>query len=447
MDISEVIRAFESAADAYRKTTDFNPYSTIEDRFTAAGEFRRWIEYFKSVGPTADAIFEAELYSDEPHRSAAAARLWIECGDVRSLTRLSQDAVAFRGRIRWPDLKRLWTIVPPPREALDEFRATGADELAPLMHALLLQPTAEAQRLFADLVNGSDYGLLTQALASVARWNMPSPLREVMQSYIVDAAILADWDGLDVRVEAAFYLGLQGDQAGIDYLRYAAYSPERRVAVRACHALAQLALPDAVEPTMELLRCDDGDVVRWALNIAADLGLPLFVPALCDIAQNKLTSPVYDSETPLYDEAIRALRDIVGGPLLTLDEDNAEPESGGFYGEGEFSEAFRSQAIALAQSAITTMNPVLRYSRGDLLTLGHLASDLLNRHSGPFLRAAHNLRAMCGEDYGLDVEDDLIANFPAIVAWMRRVQDNDLLSPSGWAFAGKPLPTPIFRFQ
>ncbi len=154
---------------------------------------------------------------------------------------------------------------------------------------------------------------------------------------------------------------------------------------------------------------------------------------------------MYDSETPSYDEAVRALRTIIGKPLEDLEEDYVDPATdpqAEFYGEGAFTQAFRQQALTIARHSLTTTNPLRCYWRGELLTLTHLAGDLLSPHSGRMHRAAHNLRAITGEDYGFDLDDDLIANLGAIEAWQHRASRGEPLSPGGWAFWGKALPEP-----
>ena len=440
---------FDVATEVYTRCLLSGALLSGAERAASAREFRGWIDIFKSGGEEARAILEDRLQDENYNRCTTAARLFIECGDADSLARLSQNVISFRGKITWQDLKRLWVKVPPSKTLYDEFTQNNAYERTPLLQALLHRPTPAAYDLFREITEGRDwYGTQAQTVEALAKWNDLPLLREFMNMFVDRDNTLAYGNGRDVRTIAAFYLGLGGERDGIEFLKNEAGSANSAQATEACYYLEQLALPDAIEPTIRLFSRADGDTIARAMNIASDLGLPEFIPIFCNIADRKKTSPTYDSETPMYDEAIRAVRNIVGKPIEDLDEefvdprDNPEPE---IYGEGEFSEAYRRKAIAIAQNAMKAMNPVSRYRRGALLTLEHLATDLLSPHSGPMYRAAYHLRAITGEDYGFDVDDDLIANLPAIEAWQKRANRPEPLVPGGWAYFGTPLPYPKLK--
>ncbi len=338
------------------------------------------------------------------------------------------------------------------RETMDRFKSGGNPAKAIVQVELQnsdFYRFCAAIKLFIEIGDAASLAELSQNPATYGHRVPERDLKRLWKSFppSIDSYddAFVNLISSDDPIVTAFYLGLNGDSSGVEFLKNSADNPDSQQAVEACYYLAQLALPDAIEPMIHILASDDADAIALAINIAANLGLPAFIPALRHVTERKIVSPTYSSETPTYDEAIRAIRDIVGKPLDDLGEeyvDYSTERNEEFYGEGEFTEAFRNQALAISREAFQSMDSMKRYYRGELLTLTHLASDLLSPHAGPSYRAAYNLRAITGEDYGFDPDDDLITNLPAIEAWQKRANRPEPLEPGGWAFWGKSLPTP-----
>jgi hypothetical protein len=204
------------------------------------------------------------------------------------------------------------------------------------------------------------------------------------------------------------------------------------VARAAVQRFAWLAHPSGVAPVTAMLRARTNIAIQAAMDAAGDYRAAAFVPALLDLIKRKLKT-----KHTIPDDAINILASEIGYVALPDAIASLIGVSGHHVGEGG-----RRQALELLREATLQLDPSLRYWRGEPLTLAHLTDALLSRHAGTRAACAYQLRALTGEDHGYDVDDDIIANVPAIDAWRARLAQPEPVAPGHWAFLGKPLTPP-----
>jgi hypothetical protein len=363
-----------------------------------------WNNHFDAAAAAyVTAIYRPDLSAPQREAAAAAFRAWIE-----------------RFREGGPSARE--ALVAALTDA-DAYRRNAAARLL----TELSDPEAQVS-LFAAFARPENPSLSPSHLR---RLEKRAPLPEVVRERLVPVSP-SDEGPLD----AAFYRGLTGDRAAVAFLETSAAGTDAGQAASAALRLAWLAWPGAIRPLDDLLRSEEAESIGLALNAAAALRAAALGPALLDLAGG---APDLQLElVPLPDEAIRVLENMTGQPLPDEQVDFVADAI-----EEEFTAATRHAAVAHYSAVLQNLNRDRRYHRGAPLTLTHLAVDLLSIHTGPVHAAAYNLRAITGEDYGFDPDDDLIANLPAIAAWRERAaRAEPLTEPGGWAFAGAPLPDP-----
>ncbi len=428
---------FDQAADAYTKAIYSGAIPTSKEREDSALQFRDWMEIFKDGGAASLPVLEAELENPRADRYNPATRLLIELRLPEPLRKLNEKVIQSRKPVlSYSNLRLLWLAVPPPSDLVKKWMEVW--EILPVLRALLYQPSNEACSALDRILKFSDQRLTSFAVEASWRWIDKDLLQQIMHQPPLPSTLPGNFVSLvskDNRSTAAFYLALTGDMEAVSFLESIPAGTDKQQAAYACHFLSLLALPNMLKPAETLLKSDDGDAVAMTLSAAANTGSAALIPALMDLSGKRVFSEIYGYN--LADEAVRVLRELIGHPLDQLNEDydiDSIP--------AEFTEAFRHQAIAIAQAALPNLNPSKRYRLGEPLTLSHLVEDLLSPHSGPRQNAAWNLHAITGEDHGFNLDDDLIDNVLAIAAWRKRAERPEPLSPGGWAFLGQPLPDP-----
>ena len=453
MVLSDWVSNLDTAYELYKTAKYSGAIPSATEREDAALQFIQWIEYFKAGGSTAIQLLEAIFRSEDLIRRNVAGYILAEVLDLKKLTDFSNDLTHY-GNTQPPIsddiLKRFW-IAKTPENSDELFWQWSRKRLHIadiLLEGMLLRPSGKGQDLFHKILTSgrskthsaglSDtYGI--QAIRLVGGWKQPELLRHIIDDPpFALLPIEHQWDD-DPRQETAFYLGLMGDQGAIDFLEAIARGLKGFEAAQACRRLALLAQPSAIEPIIKLLHDDNGSVVNIALDAASIMGCTDLIPALLDLMSREIYAEGYHE--PLCDDAFLVIRSIIEDPTKSILREEMIEDSYGDYG-GILTEAFRQKAADYYRSQFKLLRPVRRYHQGELLTLKHLALDLLSPHWGPFERGGYNLRAITGEDHGLDLSpysSNFIANMPAILEWKKRAENSEPLEPGGWAFYGNKI--------
>jgi len=422
---------FNMAANVYRNALygDTTIKGTERERF--ANQFQSWIHEFKEGRASSLSVLESELESEDVYRYNAAARLLIELADLKPLQRLSEKIIqSGKPRLSDHNLTLLWIAAPPDVNLFEQL--AGRWEQISFVQAFLNQPSIEAATLLERILDTDEMGLSKFAIEAAISWVEKDRLKQFMDKPSAKQ-IIGDYVFEDARFPAAFYLGLGGDSKAISFLEDNASGDDLTQASFACHYLGWLALPNALRPVKRLLGSKDTYAVALTLGTAVSLGSPALIPILLDLISWKVNTRI--DPKPISDLAIQALRQIIGAPLDNLSEKYV-PESF----PAEYTDTYRKEVMKVCQEILPDFQLTLRYHSGYLVTLAHLAEDLLNPHSSPICVAAHNLKAITGEDYGFNLNADLITNLPAIKAWKKRAENpQPLTTPGGWAFKGFPL--------
>jgi hypothetical protein len=423
---------------------------TPDERQKAALEFSELIELFRDGGQPAAQTLEKNLYGNGRY---TAAYILIEIADYERLSAFGKEMTAYDNSyppLPFNLLKRLWTIQLPPNafNLFWEWVQKGIHTQLPLFEALLTYPNDEAANFFQRILSSGHSKQHSAGIANtwgvhairlVASWKQPELLHNVIDNpHLFLPPIEHAWES-DIRQEAALYLGLMGDQTAIAFLESLAEKLKGFEAAQACRRLALLAQSSAIEPIVKLLHDDDGSVVNIALDAASIISCTDLIPPLLDLMRREIYADGYHE--PLCDDAFRVVRSIIEDPSKSPFQEEMIEGSYGDYG-GILTEAFRQKAVDYYRSQFKTLKPARRYLQGELLTLKHLASDLLSPHWGPFERGAYNLTAITGEDHGLDLSpysSNFITNILAILEWEKRAENPEPLEPGGWAFYGNKI--------
>lgn len=417
--------AFNQAFEAYVIALHRGGSVSNIKRANSVAEFLKYVQDFEKGGDPALQILKTELSSQETLKRDTAIRLLIEIGDRETLAQVSESILTTGSpQLKPYYLKRLWEIIPQPKETFEVFYKKKRWEYIPMMEALLQYPTSEALDLFEELVATKDWNMLQFVVKSIAQWDNSQYLWRLVNENRLIAKI---------QSQAALYLGLKGDVDAVEWLEYTTLETDVILAAEATRNLALLALPAAIKPTEKILKGNDANAIAIAIDAAGYLSSGALVPSLLEAANYRMLSDHY--HVPVGDEALRSAWLITGFPIGLEEEflTNAVEE---------YTESFREKAISRCRIIFQDLDPVYRYHLGKPLTMNHIVDKLMSPHEGQVFSAYCNLKAITGEDYGFDPDDDLIANLSAINIWQRSASDHTYLKPGGWAYQGIPLPDP-----
>ncbi len=422
----------DKAAEAYTKTLYRGSDLSLSEKKQSVLELRNYQTQFKEGGASALSLLREELYSQDGIYRNISAEMLIEMRDLVSLKSLSESIINTQSpQLKGKILERLWLLLPPKTGDFIRLLDEGRWEREPLLKTILSnhQPS---DWVVKAVESSNDARALKILMDSISRWpNAESLLLKYMGGSSLDMQVTNIWN-TDARILAAFYLGMKGVIAGIDFLINIANHDDELQAVQACQHLAFLASPAVVKPLKSLLHSSNHDVVAISLLAASDIGVAGLINNLALLTQNEGYSPIFESF--IGDEAAKILKKIVGGQLVKLQDQyvlGSIPE----HFTNEFREYIAFQSVDIAKS----LDFGRRYRGGEPLTMATLVDDL---YKGNAIASAYNLRAITGEDYGYEVEWDLLDNVDAIVSWERRAVDPYPLTPGGWAYMGKPLVSP-----
>lgn len=432
--------AFDKAVTAYTEAV-YHANLSNQQRRVAASSFLAWITHFRSGGTPAKQLLETELASKNVLRRNTAARILVElCGpEIPScVTAIFDPNVVPR-----PDANILRLLGAPsslPKEAWEFFGRLNTHEQVALVEALLRIPTDEGiifvERSTTD--EAVPIPVKQATIKSIAKWKRPDLLWGIVNNPSHVIHDLPPWLNVDIRLDAAFYLGLNGDRQAVGFLDTITVSAENLQAAHAAVRLAWLAWPGALGPTARLLHTENADAIELALGAASYLASAALGDALLELASQPPDIRSRFSGIALPDEAITVLSNLTGDFSFSDGQGNhcedVVPDT--------LTDAARSRAISSCRDILQNLNPSQRYSRGEPLTLQHLTNNLSNPHDGPRRCAAYNLRSITGEDCGFDHDLDLVANLPAIIAWEKYIAESDVMKPGGWVFFGESLPDP-----
>ena len=430
---------FENAVDAYTKALYWADQES-HARETAAIVFHDLISQFHADQSEALDVLKESLRGEDVIRRNTAARLLVELSAPEAIACLIADLDRHTvPPLETTVLKQL-NLESPHREVIwRELQNFTPFEQVAILESLLRNPNDVALKFIMQKIIDGDSSMTNNVIVkALARWGRDDLLWRITNGHPASVnQNIPYWLMADMRLEAAFYLGLGGDQNAVDFLQAIAEGSDSMQAAQAVIRLAWLACPGAIAPIKALLIGTDVYAMGMALNATSVLSCAALGPTLLELASRLAPSEPGFGTPPLSDEAIRVLGKMTGQAL---------PEHIVEYSVGiipdTFTEATRLKAVSYFSEAIQKLNPAWRFYHGELITLTHLVGDLLSPHDGPKRTAAYNLRAITGEDYGYDPDLDLIANLPAIAAWRARAKRVDPLKTSGWAFAGVPIPGP-----
>ena len=428
---SAVAPRIELACDAY-KTAVFRFDLGRDVRESAAAQFKSIAAGLAAAGDAGAIVAEvvARMSDEDAYKAGGAARLLTEL-PFREATEALLAAYA-RGQIVTDFARYLGRAAPLKEEDWDALPNMHSAARPQLVFALLRSPSAAGRRRFAEILAAGNDVLCQAAIAAVARWHEPRLLRMVLETWKPAPADVTPFDlpelhPLDVRLDAAFRLALDGDRPAVDFLMEAATprtasADDRYRAVDAVIHLGALAWPGAVPPVAALLQARSKYVLEMTLDAVSALQAAALVPALLDLAARAARSTDTAEQALLVAEEITGREASPSQPIETA--------------------TGRQRMIMTQRTALLDLDPALRYLRGAPLTLDGLVANLTSMHDGPVRAAAYNLRALTGEDGGFDPDDDLIENLAGLAFWRARARRPGPIEPGGWAFAGDTLPPP-----
>ena len=426
--MSSELRLLDDAVATYVESR-FRTDLPAEARERSARRFRDQVVQLDGAPADALAPFVAALASSDAYRRNAAARALVDA-HAAAATEALLDAWASAGPPLDPTiLRRLGRQVALPDRAWQLLAKVRPFERAALTTALLRRPSPQADLRWDQLVDGDDDAVAHAALDAAARWGTPDRLVALLARprRVVPPGLPAELRPEDIRLQAAFRLGLTGSDAAIDFLLEQAATRDAPHAAGACVRLGWLGWPASLPPIARLLRGRNTYAAGLALDAAAALGAAALGPALLDLAERSSSAG-----SSLPDDALRALAAITG-------QSGADPGSDG---GSAMSQASRRRASMIQRTALADLDARLRYHAGEPLTLRHLAGELVSIHAGEVRRAAHALHAITGDDVGFDPDDDLIGNLDALDAWRARASGPAPVGPGGWAFHGRAVAPP-----
>jgi hypothetical protein len=449
MQSNEWAENFRLAYEAYSLAQNEN-----ELRESAALTFLQWISKFKDRGFSAIERLQQELLGRDFLRRNVAAYILIEVAERARLDELTETLATIDNNtttLSHQVLKRLWAASPPKngRELFWKWHHNNIHAHIPLLEALLAKPTTQAYDFAKEILSSGDSRLTSRtsnyygriALRHIADWGQTDWLQEVFEHIPVDPTSENQSSNFDLQLEAAFYLGLVGNQQAVSFLELMASRDDAHQAAEATIKLSLLAQPSVIEKIKPLLAAEDGNVVVLALSAATHISTVDLIPELINLANREVYCDFYSE--PLCDDALRTIRAIVGHNDTDTPQERFFEGTYGTFG-GAYTHDYRAEAIRYYTERIKHFERGLRYQTGELLTLKQLATNLLSRHSGPFENAVFNLTAITGQRYDIDLDPhyDFIANVKAIRLWNDYAAHSNVLKPGGWAYQGRPLDYP-----
>jgi len=93
----------------------------------------------------------------------------------------------------------------------------------------------------------------------------------------------------------------------------------------------------------------------------------------------------------------------------------------------------------LFRSVVGQFDEEMRYLEGELLTLEQHLEDLASLHRPRMTRAYFNLRAATGHEFGFDLDEDLVGNHDAVLAWREAIRDRGLRCAGDWWWQGESI--------
>lgn len=425
------IDAVQSYTDVVYCGTSVSP----QDHMQNAAKFRTYIDLFNRRESSTIDYLMLQLHSHDDYHRITAARLLIETGDSYALEPLSD--LILNGSMKGLNeniLFKLWKKVLPPVDTLYNFRDGQRREYSSILQAFLSYPSHKAETIVEKIIISGTPSEIS-AMIKVAARKADTELLKRLITIPVKYQRQIEIHRRDPQLTAAFYLCLQGYIEALKLLQETAANSTSSIRAYACYCLSLLAMPSAIPHIEKLLYECSEETISTVLDASAILGVPRLISAMVEVSQKKVVASL--SGHPVSSDAIQKMWMIVGYPKNFQEE----------YEISDFEEytiRFKALAVTHVLQATSLLDPYQRYDNSVSITLKRLAYDLASPHTLIKRRAAYNLQSICGEDYGFDPDDDIIANYEAILRWQERAKNPYPLSPGGWAYQGKPI-TPDFR--
>ncbi len=410
-----------SAANTDYEAAERGGVGPLDARVAAARRFARRIAAVEADGATGLDQLDLALRDSDWFRRDTAARILSALPDPRAAEMVVAAAVRDETSFDLRHLSRLGK-----RQALPPTVFPPLDKLPPnaRVHAataILRHPTPRARQLADEILNGRADLPVRSLIEPLAAWGERATLRMLLDRPPEKlprgtSRMLALDDG--VPALAAMHLVLAGELDALDRLEDMTRDARNPYAGHAISCLGLLAHPRAVAPAARLLGARKLDTVAWALDAASALATPLLGGALVTVVEARRGSASLSTGS-VADDAAAVLVELLG----------IDPPAVG-------------RAALAFRTAVLDLDPRVRYRAGKPLTLAVLARDLAAWHAGRRTNAAWGLRAITGEDHGLDPDDDLIGNLAAFDAWHARAKDPAPVGDGGWAFSGAPIEPP-----
>ena len=428
------ISEFDKAVSAYTNAVH-RPALSDAERVSAVTNFRDSAAAFESGDMS-------EISNSNAIHRNTAARLFLEIARHEAshyiLDRLTEASAPLLDTAVLSQLQLEYLTVEDAKDSLVNITPSCCGAV---IEAFLRTPSEEGYRLVDDLLYSSSMPNVARqsVIKSVARWNQPELLWAILNG---PATPLDDdtpaWLSLDVRLDAALFLGLAGDEKAISLLIAACAKDSSPQVAHAVVRLAWLGLPIAVSLSSKLLASSDPVVAELTLDAIASLRCAESGEALLEFTRKNTRLHSRFTSSALDQMAFDILALIFDGPLpdeipIVYDEQQY-PEI--------LTENTRQQLMDYYESKIPQFLSKRRYFNGELLAPHHFVQALYSPHAGPRVWASYGLRAMTGESYGFNPEWDLIGNIDSIVLWERRMPTFPVAEHGRWIFRGKLLPDP-----
>ncbi|MBE2270826.1 MAG: HEAT repeat domain-containing protein [Anaerolinea sp.] len=402
-----------------------------ESKLSAALEYENVLAQFKVGGASVLPTLHQSASTVNAYRRNVAVRILLELQDKEFLKRLSASILAdSTPQLTEAVLKILWKAIPPSTEDFEHLLRTRRWERLPMLRALL-GSSFTINKVLELVQNSGDNGALHDLIEFLPESSNNSA---ILLNFARASSEVIRLVQTKTRLVAAFKLGLQGVDEGIQFLEAVASSEDELAAARACDYLSLLALPRVIKPLKRLLKSPDPNVVAVSMQAVANIGVVDLVVDLIPIIQRDEHAAVTDAR--ICDEAVYIIRSILGGELLQAE----------YAEEFEFESIppilttkFKIRVAKKAEVMLKSFDPTRRYWAGHPISLSMLVDSLLSPHSGENRRAAYNLQSITGENYRYELDSDLVDNVKAVLAWKSRAANPYPLKPTGWAFMGNPI--------
>jgi hypothetical protein len=422
---------FESGIKALYLANLQSANATLE----AAIEYHKYIANLKSANQLSFEAIRAEIYSQDVYRRNLAVKILIELDDRDALINLSQGVIqhSTTPQLSPSTLKQLWTSVPPTLVDLEDMIISERWERIPLIQAKISCIEQHDLLVFDMIGKYKDQNAMLAAFASVYRCKYAETILTKYMTHGFGENINDQPQYYpNIRLTASFFLALIGNQSGLSALLELAHNGYNYDAAYACYYLSMLATPQAITPVRHLLQSPDPEIVIFALLAAKNLSSNTLIPDLLSTVRRNDYCASNDSY--IGDEALKVIRGIRGDILATGYE---EFETGAI--PPKYTQEYKESFITSAMSTFVPTYSEDRYRLGERITLITLVNDLFSPSANYREASAYSLQAITGEDHGFRLEDDLIENVEAILAWRERANNPFPLSPGGWSYMGNPI--------